>query len=650
MKKTFRAVAFYAMLSTCAYAQVKDSVKVNALDEVVVSDTKFALRQEKSGKVISLITAKELERKSGQNLATVLSQIAGVEINGNQSANGKNLGYYIRGGKNRQVLILIDGIPVTDASGISLEYDLRLLPVEQIEKIEVMKGAASTLYGTGAATGIISITLKKGSQKALQSNAYMSIGSNNTANNHKYNGQDFNQGIAINGNCHKIKYFAGLNSTETKGMSQIAAPTAAQTYEADSFSRQNLIGKIGYKVSDKLTPDFFGTYDHIKNNFDFAFDNTGSYDTPINTTSSKQFRVGCAPKFTYNHGELNINSSFVKVTRDYNEYITYDATTEYSEFNSRSFIVDGFNKYVFSKQFFVVTGTEFQFHDMATTSPYSVLQREKTKFNMVDPYATLVYTSSFGLNINVGSRLNLHSEYGNHWVYNFNPSYNFKTNFPLKVLASYSTAYITPSLYQLYSEYGNTSLTPEESSTIEAGFETEVLKNKLKVNAVGFYRDETNSFGFFYDSTTFESYYVNVNGKNKAKGVEAEVALTINTKIQLKGNYTFTQVDKALDRLIPKHKANATLNYQATPRTFIDLSYQYFDARKDAFFDGNTYLTEQVKLRAYQLLNTTAKYELIKNRMTIFGAVTNIFNTDFVENIGYATRGRNFKLGLNILF
>jgi len=648
MKKTVRAVAFLALLSTCAYAQVQDSVKVTSLDEVVVSDTKFALRQEKSGKIISLITAQELQKKSGQNLATVLSQIAGVEINGNQSANGKNLGYYIRGGKNRQVLILIDGIPVTDASGISLEYDLRLLPIEQIEKIEVMKGAASTLYGTGAATGIISITLKKGSKKALRGNAYMSIGSNNTADNRKYNGQDFNQGFSLTGSLHKVNYFAGLNSTETKGMSQIAAPQASQVYEPDSFSRQNLIGKLGYKVSKQLTLDFFGTYDHINNNFDLAFDNTGNDDTKINTTSSKQFRIGCAPKFSYKQGELNINSSFVKVTRDYNEWKAYTATTEYSVFNSRSVIVDAFNKYEFSQRFFAVVGTEFQFHDMASSSPYSVLEREKTKFNMVDPYATVVYNSNFGLNINAGSRLNVHSEYGDHWVYNVNPSFNFKTNFPLKVLASYSTAYITPSLYQLYSEYGNTHLTPEESSTVEAGFQTELLHNKLKVNAVGFYRDETNSFGFFYNSTTFQSYYINLNGKNKAKGVETEVALTISSNLQLKGNYTFTQVDKALDRLIPKHKANATLNYQATARTFIDLSYQYFNARNDVFFDGNTYLTEQIKLASYQLLNTTARYELIKNRLTFFGAVTNIFNTNFTENIGYATRGRNFKLGLNL--
>ncbi|MFM2229875.1 MAG: Vitamin transporter BtuB, partial [Bacteroidota bacterium] len=195
MKKTVKAVAILALLNTCANAQEKDSIKIpnsklieilsgklvsfdaNQLKEVVISDTKFAQRQEKSGKVIEVITAQDLEKKSGQSLPTVLSQAAGLEINGNQSANGKNLGYYIRGGKNRQILILIDGIPVTDASGISFEYDLRLLPVEQVERIEIMKGAASTLYGTGAATGVINITLKKSAKKEIEGNAYVNIGS-----------------------------------------------------------------------------------------------------------------------------------------------------------------------------------------------------------------------------------------------------------------------------------------------------------------------------------------------------------------------------------------------------------------------------------------------------------------------------------------
>ena len=638
-------MAILALLNTCVYAQEVDSTKVNQLKEVVVSDTKFAQSKEKSGKVIEVITAKDLEKKSGQSLANVLSQVAGVEINGNQSANGKNLGYYIRGGKNRQVLILIDGIPVTDASGISFEYDLRLLPVEQVERIEIMKGAASTLYGTGAATGVINITLKKSSKKEIEGNAYVNIGSNNTVDNHKYNGQDFNQGLSVNGNFKKINYFAGLSSTETKGMSQIAG----ENYEVDSFSRQNLLAKLGFKATEKLTLDFFGNYDKIKNDYDFAFDNTGFNDTAANVTTSEQVRFGFVPKYKYNKGEFVLNAGFTKIARDYEELNTFSNTIDYSLYESRSVVIDGFNKYNFSKQLFVILGANYQFNDMKSQTPYSTIENENTKFNILDSYTTLVYNSDFGLNINAGARLNNHSAYDNNFVYNFNPSYNFKTTFPLKVLASYSTAYITPSLYQLYSEYGNANLTPEKNATIEAGFETEFFNKKVKFNAVAFYRDQNNAIDFYFDPATFDAFYINVNGETKAKGVETSLIIDLIPKLQLNGNYTFTQVDKSLDRLIPKHKANAGLDFQATTRTLFSLNYQYFDARNDAFFDGNTFGVVTTKLGSYQLVNALMKYELIKTRLTIFGAVTNIFNEEFVENVGYATRGRNFKIGLNII-
>ena len=649
MKKLIRISAFFALISSCAIAQETDSVKVNPLQEVVVTDTKFAQSKEKSGKVIEVITTEDLAKKSGQSLATVLSQVAGVEINGNQSANGKNLGYYVRGGKNRQVLILIDGIPVTDASGISFEYDLRLLPVEQVEKIEIMKGAASTLYGTGAATGVINITLKKSNKKDIQGNAYVSIGSNNTSDNHHYNGQDFNQGISVSGNDKKINYFAGLNSTETKGMSQIAEPMMDSDYEQDSFSRQNLLGKIGFKATDKLSLDFFGGYDRIKNDYDFSFDNTGFNDTEANGTTSEQIRFGFAPKYKYNKGEFVLNSGFTKITRDYTELNTFSNSMDYSVYDSRSIVLDGFNKYNVNKQFFVILGANYQFHDMESSTPFSSIENESTKFNIIDGYTTLVYNSNFGVNINAGARLNNHSAYGNNFVYNFNPSYNFPTSFPLKVLASYSTAYITPSLYQLYSEYGNPDLTPEKNATIEAGFETELISKKIKLNAVAFYRDQNNVIDFYFNPDTFDGYYINVNGETKAKGVETTVNIALTSKLQLNGNYTFTQVDKALDRLIPKHKVNASLGFQPTIRTFLSVDYQYFAERNDAFFDGNTFGVVTTELGSYQLVNATAKYELIKNRLSLFGAVTNILNEEFVENIGYSTRGRNFKVGLNII-
>jgi vitamin B12 transporter len=648
MKKTVKISAFFALVSTCVLAQEKDSLSINPLKEVVISDTKFTLKKEKSGKVIEVITADDLAKKSGQSLATVLSQVAGVEINGNQSANGKNLGYYIRGGKNRQVLIMIDGIPVTDASGINIEYDLRLLPVEQVERIEVMKGAASTLYGTGAATGVINITLKKSAKKEIQGNAYVNIGSNNTSENKKYNGQDFNQGISVNGEVKKVNYFAGFNSTETSGMSQIAEPVGTK-YEEDRFSRQNAIAKLGFKATEKLTLDFFGNYDRIKNGYDFAFDNTGFNDTDVNETTSEQVRFGFSPKYKYNKGEFVLNSGFTKIKRDYNELNSWTNTTDYSLYESRSVILDGFNKYNFNNELALIVGANYQFHDMLSQTPFATIENEAAIFNILEGYTTLVYNSSFGLNVNAGVRLNTHSQYGNNVVYNINPSYNFKTSFPLKVLASYSTAFITPSLYQLYSEYGNSDLNPEENATVEAGFETELLNKKIKLSAVGFYRDQNDAIDFFYNPDTFEANYVNVDGKSKAKGVETTVSVALTEKLSLNGNYTFTQVDKVLDRLIPKHKVNASIDFQPTKRTLLNLNYQYLDARNDAFYNGTTFTVDTIQLGSYQLLNALAKYELIQNRLTVFGTVTNIFNEEFVENAGYSTRGRNFRLGVNIV-
>lgn len=641
--KIVRISALVVLMTNCIFAQQKDSnASETQLDEVVISDSKFALAKEKSGKIITKITSDELKKREGQSVAAILNSAVGLEINGSQSVTGKNLGYYIRGGKNNQVLILIDGIPVTDASGISLEYDLRLLPVNQVESIEIMKGAASTLYGTGAATGVINITLKNSGKKAIQGNAYLNMGTNSTSADVKTDLTNFNQGFSVNGKVNKINYFTSLNSTETTGMSQIAAPNKNIKYEQDRFSRLNYMAKLGYKASDKLTMDLFGNIDNINNDYDGGFDNTGKNDVIQNNSKTDQFRFGFMPKYKYEKGEFVLNSSFNKISRTYNELDSYSGKVGVSQYDSRSINIDVYNKYKFSNTLFLVAGTQYQFHDMNSETPYGGIKKESAKFNMIDPYVTGVYNSDFGMNLNVGARLNMHSEYGNQLVYNVNPSYDFKT-FPLKVITSYSTAFVTPSLYQLYSPYGSTALTPEKNSTIEAGLETLLLDKKLRFSVVGFYREQNNFIGF---SPAYK--YINIDGTNKAKGIETEFSYAINEKIKWNSNYTFTQVDIALDRLIPKHKVNSSLDLQMCERTFFNINYQYVDGRKDAFFDGNSYATKKVLLDSYQLVNATFRYELIKTRVSLFASINNILNADFVENVGYNTLGRNFKLGFNI--
>ena len=645
MNKKFIGLSVFTLATAFAYAQESDTLKVTNLKEVVVSDTKFAQSKEKSGKIIEVITAQDLEAKKGQNLANVLSQVAGVEINGNQSFNGKNLGYYIRGGRNRQVAIYIDGVPVSDASGINIEYDLRLIPVEQIEKIEVMKGASSTLYGTGAATGVINITLKKSAKKEISGNAYINMGTQNTSNTSKTSAQDFNQGLSVNGTVNKVSYMTTLNSTETKGMSE----AAGENFEEDTFSRVNVLQKIGFKANDKLSFEFFGNYDRIKNTFDNSFDGIIANADDLNNNSfSEQFRIGFLPKYKYNKGEFAINAGASTIDRVLNISNSWSGTIDNYNYSGRSVSIDAFNKYNFSKQVYLVLGAQYQYFDMTQKDAYTDVAKEGAKFNLLDPYANFVYNSNFGFNLNAGLRLNFHSEYDTYYVLNINPSYTFK-NLPLKILGSISGGYITPSLYQLYGPYGNLDLTPEENATAEFGFESQLLNKKLTINAVGFYREEENTFGFFTDPITFASNYINIDGTYHAKGVETSVRYTLSERFNIGGNYTFTQVEEQLNRLIPKHKGNVDLNYKFKRGTF-GINYQYVDHRSDAYYDSNIWATQAVNLAAYQLVNSNISYELLPNRLHIFGTVTNILNEDFQELIGYNTRGRNFKLGLNFMF
>ena len=637
---------FIMLASILSYGQEKDSLQVYELKEVVVSDTKFAQSKEKSGKVIEVITAEDLKTKQGQNLSMILSQVAGIEVNGNQSANGKNQGVYIRGGRNRQVAIYIDGVPVVDASGINLEYDLRLIPTEQIEKIEILKGSSSVLYGTGAATGVINITLKKSVDKKVSGNAYWNVGTQNDSDKKDVDANAFSQGLSINGKVSKFNYLTSINSTETKGFSE----AKGENFEDDTFSRVNIMQKFGFQFNEKLNFNVFGNYDAIRNTFDNTYSGTSSSNDDLNNNSfSEQFRLGLQTVYKYKKGEFNLNANGGKIEREIFLTNTWAGGIDSYNYSSRNANIDLTNKYNISSEFYIITGLQSQYYDMEQLDNYTNVTNEMAHFNTVDPYATLVYNSNFGFNMNVGGRMNIHSDYGSHFVYNVNPSYNFK-NIPLKVLASYSTAYITPSLYQLFGPYGNIELEPEDNSTAELGFETKLLKEMITLNVVGFYRNEVNKVDFFTDTTTWTSFYDNFDNEINAKGYETNVIFKLSEKFISRANYTFTQVEEQVNRYIPKHKVNINWQYTFSERLNTSIDFQYLSERNDAYFDSSTFATEKVILDSYSIFNANVNYQLIKNRLSVFGSVTNLLNEEFVEAIGYNTRGRNFKLGLNLNF
>nr|WP_298994906.1 TonB-dependent receptor plug domain-containing protein [uncultured Polaribacter sp.] len=632
MKKQLLIVSVLAcnFVNTNLFSQEKKE-KIESLEEVVVTATKFETNKKNIGKIVYKITQETIENSRGKSIVDLLNDVPGVEINGNFSTRGQNLGYYIRGGRNRQVAILIDGVNVNDPSSFNGDFDLRQLDINQIERIEVLKGASSTLYGTGAATGVINIILKKASKNSFSGTFNSFVGTNSSSENNRFAADEISTNFNFNGTLGKLDYLFALNGNGSKGLSA-AENSGNKEFEEDVFSRQNMLLKLNYSVNNKFKIGILTSIDEFSTDFDgFDFDPITFASIPAdrdNNLESFQKRFAVNADYSYSKGELKLRTFYTDIKRT--------ETPSNDFFKGEVLGFDIFNNYKFTNKISLLTGFTAQFQDMIQRTSFSTIEEGKGKQHFYDPYISVNYNSSFGFNLNAGSRLNIHNEYGSNFVFNVNPSYNFTINNNLiKVFTSYSTAFVTPTLSEIFTKLPSIGeLLPEEDITIEGGFDI-ALGEKININATYFYREETNKIG--YDPTTFQT--INDLGTFLARGFETEVNFKMNSKLSFLANYTHINRDENLLLKIPQNKFFIKADYKLTNSTFTSLSYRYVDETTDF---GN------VSLDAYNLVDFFINHSLLDGKVTFYGSITNIFNENFQEIAGFTTRGRNYSLGLNI--
>ena len=628
------------MLATpFAFAQIQENVlKPIDLDEVILSDSRFELKRVNSGKTVVKITAKELEQNAGKTLSEIINTKSGITINGQYGQAGNTLSTFVRGGQNRQVLVLIDGIAVSDPSQIENNYDLNLLSIDQIESIEILKGASSALYGNRASTAVINIQLKKGSAERFSANFSSFLGTNNAQNDSSFDVNNFTNAVGINGSLEQFNYQVNFSNTFTEGLSAVRSIEDQPDNESDQFSKYSTNAKLGYTFSDSFDFSAYANFDKYRTGYDGAF----SLADENNVSNNKQYRFGIAPKYTYNKGSIIVNAAINTVEREFES--DYPA-----KFDAQSIIVDAFNKYKFSNKLYTVLGVNYVKSEMNNTDDFSTISEDKANDENIDPYANVTYLSDFGLNLNAGVRLNNHSEYGSNVVYNVNPSYVFKLKGnTVKLLSSYSTAYITPSLYQLFVPgFGNTELKPQEDRTIEGGFEATTLKNKLRFSAIYFNRDQKNAIDFvILDFTTFESEYQNVASEFTVNGVEVELNYKPIEALNFNANYTFTEKKDDVIFRVPKQKVNASLGYQMCDKTFMSVEYQFTGERTAAAFEPD--FVNRRSLESFSLLNFNISHKVLDNKMQLFAGVSNLLDEDYEEIYRFSTRGRNYRFGFKL--
>ena len=358
--------------------------------------------------------------------------------------------------------------------------------------------------------------------------------------------------------------------------------------------------------------------------------------------------------------KFNLLYNFNSINRNYvddsiksrNGYDIYSR----GNYKGNEHFVDAFAVFPIGNQVKLTIGIDFR-HSSSDQEYFSVgffgpftskYSNDSLKQTQTGIYAAANYNSKKGFNIEAGGRINFHSEYGSYGVFNINPSYLI--NEQVKIFANVSSGYRTPSLYQLFSEYGNRKLNPEAAVTLEGGVQYFSTNKKFTGRAVAFKRNIKDVIFFYFNTSTFASQYINQDKQND-KGIELEASYTIAKNTVVKVFYTYvtgeitTKLSPGKDTTYfnllrrPKNSFGFNISSKITERLFVSSNLSLFGKREDAYFDAQTFTTKYITLKQYALWDVYAQYGFYKNKLKLFADCRNILNSKYTEISGFNVTG-----------
>lgn len=653
MLKSVQSIVFVAsvLATTLSFAQ-KKSAKVEQttskdLDEVIVTASKYAQKQAQTGKVVTVIAPEVIARSTGKSVVELLNQQAGITIIGSQNAYGTNADVYVRGASSGYTLILLNGTPIYDPSNSSNSFDLNLITMEQIERIEILKGGQSTLYGSDAMAGVINIITKKSYTKAIQGTVTASGGSFDT----------YKTAVGLGGNIAKTNYALQLGHLTSLGFSTAKDKTGNQNFDNDGFTTNNINFTADHQVLKHLNVNGIFTYNKNKVDLD-----NGSFKDGLNYfTNNENLLWGLGTTYDLAKGKLHLNYSN-NVTKRYYQQDKAINSPSYvrGHYEGNSDFVELYGNTSLSEQLDLIAGIENRSQNMSSDyytdgvyGPYTSpsIESGKTNTSLFSAYASMSAKKLGIFGAELGGRYNNHSVYGSNSTFTINP-YALITP-QTKVFVNYSSSFKVPTQYQLYSDYGNTDLKPTTATTFEAGTQLFTKNRKANVRAVYFDRDTKDVIIYQSLDTAPYGKYVNFD-KQHDYGVEIEANASIQ-KLTITANYTFVEgkvttvvagKDETTENLFrrPKNSFNASLGYEISTKWNIQASVRSVSQAASGPYDDKT-----VTLGKYTTVDLYQDYQ-ITPALKAFLDLKNLTDTEYYDIPGYNTRRFNFMAGLQAKF
>lgn len=649
-----------------SWAQTVSGDGVVKMEEVVVTATKVKEEAKTLPVSTTVITEKEIKAKGFETVADVLRYVEGLYVQA-YGGPGRATSLRIRGLDSRWVMVMIDGMEVNDPMAIGGAFDFSDLSVDDIERIEIVRGPESPLYGSDAMAGVINIITKTGKRKpSFSLSGY--TGSMDT----------WQTRFSSSGKIGILDYSLSASHMETNGIAK-----------DDRYWRGSYAVKIGADILENLRLE--GTLRFINGDVQYDDFDSMSYKTKNDPNQYQKtdrlivtFTATYIP-FEFWESQLKLGMSDTR--RKYSDKWDPESTDHYDsgwgfvtdQLKSESSYTGRIKKIDWQNTFHVldrknikdtlVVGYEYR-EDEGKSTYWSKtasywggwflgVTKTKTRFpfrrtQLIGYYAQNELKLWDSLTLLAGFRIDDPDEFGGRTTYNLGASYHLKkTDTIFRV--RYATGFRTPTLFELYAPPnpswwflgGNRGLSPEEGESYELGLTQSLFSKRLTFDFTFFHEAVDKKIIYYIDPVTWQGTYRNI-ATVVDQGIEAGLTLRPFKGLLLKANYTYVDPEDRERHLrverTPLNQWSASVFYTWKDRVKAFLGARFVGDRVDSYWSNRTN-----HVNAYTVVDGKVSVKVCSH-FEVFVRGENIFNRQYEEVKGYQAPDASWYLGGKIRF
>ncbi|WP_255448509.1 TonB-dependent siderophore receptor [Telmatospirillum sp. J64-1] len=616
-----------------ARAQEPSSPQVHALPPVSVTANLVPTPWEAVGSAVTTLTGEELEKRQTRLVSDVLREVPGLAVN-RTGPLGQLTQVRIRGAEGNHTLVLIDGIRVNDPSAGS-EFDFAHLLAAEVERVEVLRGPQSALYGSDAIGGVINIVTRRGQGRptlrlSLEGGSFDTLAGR----------------ASVSGGGERYDFIAGAAGLRTHGVS--VADEKRGNPERDGYRNGTGFATLNLRPSDIFELSLVGRYVDFHSDSDTEIGGVGAIDADQDIKGDQIYgRIQGRLSLLEDRWEHILGLSHVRHQRDYRE-----AGAVTSSYEGKTYRIDYQSNVYFETLSFLdaahVATFAVQHEDnrAVSESQWSSFDRSIDTTGFIGQYQVTLLDR---LTLTGSLRHDRNEIFKDADTFRLTGAYAIPQT-GTKLRASYGTGVKNPTLFELFgytnTYRGNPDLKPEKGTGWDAGIDQAFWNDRAVLDATYF----NQTIEDLIQGTGQTS--ANLPGRSKIWGTELGLTLRLLENLTARGAYTYSSGEDATGAELvrrPSHIASLNLDYRfLEDRAKLNLGIVYNGKQKDWAFDA-LWNRRVVELDAYTLVNLAGSYAISGNA-EIHARVENLFDEHYQEVFSYGTPGRAGYVGINLAF